>query len=63
MYVVLEIFYLFVKGVRLTLLPNKVVFPFSLPAVGTLSQIDVVVCKFVYENHAIAHALFVYFFL
>ena len=26
--------------VRLILLPNKVVFPFSLPAVGTLAQID-----------------------
>ena len=33
-------------------------------AVGTLSQmIDVVVCTFVYEKHAIAHAFIVYFFL
>ena len=63
MYAVLEIFYFFVIGVRLILLPERVVFPFSLPAVGTLSQIDVVVCTFVYEKHAIAHALFVFFFL
>ena len=47
-------------GVRLIFLPNKVVFPFSLPAVGTLSQIDVVVCTLVYEKHAIAHALFLF---
>ena len=59
MYVVQQIFYLPVKGVRLCLLPNKVVFPFSLPAVGTLAQTDVVLCTFVYEKHAIVNALFV----